>query len=67
MAEYCPVFADHVHELPENVTAEQATCLDPLTAALHAVDVAKPDLLHRAHGARSHRVDGAGGRFLWGD
>ncbi len=47
MAEYCPVFADHVHELPDTVTPEQATFLDPLTAALHAVEVAKPDLLQR--------------------
>jgi 2-desacetyl-2-hydroxyethyl bacteriochlorophyllide A dehydrogenase len=47
MAEYCPAFSDHVHALPDNITTEQATFLDPLTAALHAVDVAKPDLLHR--------------------
>ena len=47
MAEYCPVFSNHVHELPENVTDDQATFLDPLTAALHAVDVAKPEVLNR--------------------
>jgi 2-desacetyl-2-hydroxyethyl bacteriochlorophyllide A dehydrogenase len=47
MAEYCPAFTNHVYELPENVTDEQATFLDPLTAALHAVDVAKPDILNR--------------------
>jgi len=47
MAEYCPAFADHVHELPDKVTPEQATFLDPLTAALHAVDVAKPSILQR--------------------
>ncbi len=47
MAEYCPVFSNHVHELPENITDEQATFLDPLTAALHAVDVAKPKVLNR--------------------
>lgn len=47
MAEYCPVFADHVHEMPATVDAEQATFLDPLTAALHAVDVAKLRLLQR--------------------
>ena len=45
MAEYCPVFSNHVHELPGNVNDEQATFLDPLTAALHAVDVAKPEIL----------------------
>ena len=47
MAEFCPVFSQHVYELPENVTDEQATFLDPLTAALHAVDVAKPEVLNR--------------------
>jgi threonine dehydrogenase-like Zn-dependent dehydrogenase len=47
MAEYCPVFSNHVYELPENVTDEQATFLDPLTAALHAVDVARPEVLNR--------------------
>ncbi len=47
MAEYCPAFSKHVHELPENVSTEQATFLDPLTAALHAVDVAKPEILNR--------------------
>ena len=47
MAEYCPVFSNHVHELPKNITDEQATFLDPLTAALHAVDVAKPEVLNR--------------------
>jgi len=47
MAEYCPAFSNHVYELPKNVTDEQATFLDPLTAALHAVDVAKPEVLNR--------------------
>ncbi len=47
MAEYCPAFSMHVHELPEDVNDEQATFLDPLTAALHAVDVAKPEILNR--------------------
>ncbi|MCD6596760.1 MAG: alcohol dehydrogenase catalytic domain-containing protein [Bacteroidales bacterium] len=47
MAEFCPVFSQHVYELPENVTDEQATFLDPLTVALHAVDVAKPEVLNR--------------------
>ncbi len=47
MAEYCQVFSSHVHELPENVSLEQATFLDPLTAALHAVDVSLPEILNR--------------------
>jgi 2-desacetyl-2-hydroxyethyl bacteriochlorophyllide A dehydrogenase len=47
MAEYCPVFSNHVYEIPNNVTEEQATFLDPLTAALHAVDVANQVILHR--------------------
>lgn len=47
MAEYCPAFSNHVHELPESVSNEQATFLDPLTAALHAVDVGKPEVLNR--------------------
>jgi 2-desacetyl-2-hydroxyethyl bacteriochlorophyllide A dehydrogenase len=47
MAEYCIAFAEHVYEMPESVTTEQATFLDPLTAALHAVDVAKPEMLDR--------------------
>lgn len=47
MAEYCPAWAGAVYELPRSVTDEQATFLDPLTAALHAVDVAKPEVLHR--------------------
>jgi len=48
MAEYCPAEAENVYELPENVTNEQATFLDPLTAALHAVDVAPPAVLDNA-------------------
>jgi threonine dehydrogenase-like Zn-dependent dehydrogenase len=47
MAEYCPAFANHVYELPKEITEEQATFLDPLTAALHAVDVAKPEILNK--------------------
>jgi threonine dehydrogenase-like Zn-dependent dehydrogenase len=47
MAEYCPAFSRYVYELPENITDDQATFLDPLTAALHAVDVAKPEPLNR--------------------
>jgi L-iditol 2-dehydrogenase len=42
MAEFCPAFANQVYELPENVSDEQATFLDPLIAAIHAVDVGGP-------------------------
>jgi 2-desacetyl-2-hydroxyethyl bacteriochlorophyllide A dehydrogenase len=47
MAEYCPAFASQVYELPEDMTDEQATFLDPLVASLHAVDVGRPDVLDR--------------------
>ncbi|MFH1008490.1 MAG: alcohol dehydrogenase catalytic domain-containing protein [Candidatus Latescibacterota bacterium] len=47
MAEYCPVFVDQIHELPENVTDDQATFFDPLTAAIHAVDMGGPKPLDR--------------------
>ncbi|MBU4397778.1 MAG: alcohol dehydrogenase catalytic domain-containing protein [Planctomycetes bacterium] len=45
MAEYCPAFAGQVYELSDRVTDEQATLLDPIIAALHAVDVAGPRIL----------------------
>jgi 2-desacetyl-2-hydroxyethyl bacteriochlorophyllide A dehydrogenase len=45
MAEYCQAFASQVYELSDRVTDEQATFLDPIIAALHAVDVAGPQLL----------------------
>ena len=45
MAELCPSFANQVYELPEHVTDEQATFLDPMIAALHATDVGAPTLL----------------------
>ena len=45
MAEYCQAFASQVYELSDRVTDEQATFLDPIIAALHAVDVAGPKLL----------------------
>jgi len=47
MAEFCPAFASQVYELPENVTDERATFLDPLIAALHAVDVGGPKPLDK--------------------
>lgn len=45
MAEYCPSFANQVYPLPDHVTDEQATFLDPMIAALHATDVGNPSLL----------------------
>jgi 2-desacetyl-2-hydroxyethyl bacteriochlorophyllide A dehydrogenase len=48
MAEYCPAFASQVYELSERVTDEQATFLDPIIAAMHAVDVADPHMLDQA-------------------
>ncbi len=54
MAEYCQAFASQVYELSDRVTDEQATMLDPIIAALHAVDVAGPRMLDVA------AVQGAG-------
>ena len=48
MAEFCPAFADQVVELSDRVTDEQATFLDPIIAAMHAVDVAGPQILDGA-------------------
>jgi len=45
MAEYCAVSANQLHELPTQVTDHQATFLDPMTAALHAVDTGAPKVL----------------------
>jgi threonine dehydrogenase-like Zn-dependent dehydrogenase len=47
MAEYCPAFASQVYELTDRVTDQQATFLDPIIAAIHAVDVAGPQILDR--------------------
>jgi 2-desacetyl-2-hydroxyethyl bacteriochlorophyllide A dehydrogenase len=47
MAEFCPAFAGQLFELPANVTDEQATFLDPLIAAIHAVDVGLPKPLDK--------------------
>ena len=41
MAEYCQVWATHVYEIPDNISYEEATLLDPLAVAIHAVDVSK--------------------------
>jgi threonine dehydrogenase-like Zn-dependent dehydrogenase len=37
MAEYCPVWAEHLYPLPDSISAEQATFLDGLAVAVHAV------------------------------
>ena len=47
MAERCPAFSSQVYELPPHVTDEQATFLDPMIAALHAVDVGRPKVLDK--------------------
>jgi L-iditol 2-dehydrogenase len=47
MAEHCLAFSSQVYELPPHVTDEQATLLDPMIAALHAVDVGGPKVLDR--------------------
>jgi len=47
MAERCLAFANQVYELPKHVTDDQATFLDPMIAALHAVDVGKPKVLDK--------------------
>lgn len=45
MAEYCLAFGDLLCELPAEVTDDQATFFDPMTAALHAVHVSAPRCL----------------------
>lgn len=47
MSEWCPAFANQIYELPDHVTDEQATFLDPMIASLHAVDVGAPKPLDR--------------------
>lgn len=47
MADFCPAFSSQCYELPEHVTDQQATFLDPLIASLHAVDVGKPNMLDK--------------------
>ncbi len=47
MAERCLAFSSQVYELPPHVTDEQATFLDPMIAALHAVDVGRPKVLDK--------------------
>jgi 2-desacetyl-2-hydroxyethyl bacteriochlorophyllide A dehydrogenase len=40
MAEYCPVWSEHLYALPPTVTTEDATFLDGLAVAVHAVSLA---------------------------
>lgn len=40
MAEYCPVWAEHCFEIPENLSFEMAACIDFVGVALHAVKLA---------------------------
>jgi 2-desacetyl-2-hydroxyethyl bacteriochlorophyllide A dehydrogenase len=47
MAEFCPVPVSQIYELPEHVSDEDATFLDPMIAALHAVDVGAPKVLDK--------------------
>ncbi len=47
MAERCLAFSSQVYGLPGHVTDEQATFLDPMIAALHAVDVGRPKVLDK--------------------
>lgn len=41
MAEYCPVWATHAYVLPDTISDEEATFLDPLAVAVHAVNVSR--------------------------
>ncbi len=53
MAEYCLAFGSQIYDLPDHVTDDEATLLDPMIAALHAVDVGAPKPLDKVaiHGA----------------
>jgi len=42
MAEYVPVWASHVFALPDHVPSADATLLDALGVAVHAVELSKP-------------------------
>lgn len=41
MADYCEVWNHHVVELPDSVSFEEATLLDPISVAVHAVTLAE--------------------------
>ncbi|OHB80104.1 MAG: hypothetical protein A2W31_15810 [Planctomycetes bacterium RBG_16_64_10] len=47
MAEYCPAFGSQIYDLPDHVTDDQATFLDPMIAALHAAAVGVPKPLDK--------------------
>lgn len=47
MAEYCPVPVSQIYELPDRISDEDATFLDPMIAALHAVDAGAPKVLDK--------------------
>jgi len=47
MSTLCPAFSDRLYALPHNISDDQAVFFDPLTAALHAVDVGNPKFLDR--------------------
>lgn len=40
MAEYCPLWAEHLYALPEGVSVDEATFLDGLAVAVHAARLA---------------------------
>jgi 2-desacetyl-2-hydroxyethyl bacteriochlorophyllide A dehydrogenase len=40
MADYCQVWATHAYVLPDQISDEEATLLDPLAVAIHAVQLA---------------------------
>lgn len=37
MAEYCPVWRTHALEIPEKISYDEATLIDPLSVAIHAI------------------------------
>lgn len=41
MADYCPVWATHAFVLPDAISDEEATFLDPLAVAVHAVSISR--------------------------
>lgn len=47
MAEFCIAFANQVYPLPEHVSSEEATFLDPMIASLHATDVGNPQMMDK--------------------
>jgi threonine dehydrogenase-like Zn-dependent dehydrogenase len=41
MAEYCPAWGTHAYVLPDTIDDEEATFLDPLAVAVHAVSLSR--------------------------